>query len=119
MQPLNFSILKRESEKIDSVPIQRHCRTLRKRDKKKSSSKIDCLLNCLSTNNNEKTEGMELLSRRKTPCEPLKTDFPSEEYDDIADDGRRCDGSEFIPQPIVDDTQESEFINKRRVVMPP
>jgi len=112
MQPLNFSLLNNESEKKVPRQAQRHCKTIRKRDNiKKSSSKIDCLLNCLSTNNEKKNEGLEILSRRETPCDG-EQDLLAGGYDDVSDDGRRCDGGEFVPHPVLDDGQEPGFINK-------
>ena len=73
MSSLGFSFISNnESDNIEQTPKKKHCRTLRKKHKKKS--KIDSLLNSLSINNNIK-EGFDhgdrqnISSRERGDCD--------------------------------------------------
>jgi len=86
MATLGFSFIdNNESKNIEQSTTKKHCRTLRKRHKKKSS-KIDNLLNSLSATQPQVKEGLyggdrDVLSRRE------------------CGDDDDCDLANFIPPP--------------------
>ena len=102
MSALGFSFIdNNESKNIEQSTTKKHCRTLRKRHKKKSS-KIDNLLNSLSATQPQVKEGLYGGDR----------DVPSRrECDDSSDDD--CDLANFNPlTPSTSNTPKDSYSNQ-------
>jgi len=102
MSALGFSFIdNNESKNIEQSKTKKHCRTLRKRHKKKSS-KIDNLLNSLSATQPQGKEGLYGGDR----------DVPSRrECDDSSDD--ECDLANFNPlTPPTSNISKDSYSNK-------
>ena len=99
MSSLGFSFIKStESKNTEQPSKKKHCRTLRKRQTKKTS-KIDNLLNSLSTTQTKMIQGYG-----------GRTDNISERADDDDDDDGLAD---FTPPPLpTNNIMEDQKMNK-------
>ena len=115
MSALGFSFIdSNESKNIEQSTTKKHCRTLRKRHKKKSS-KIDNLLNSLSATQPQVKEGLyggdrDVPSRRECDDECL-ADFnplPQSEKFVSKDSYQDMDSNKLMPDNIQEDTVEED-----------
>jgi hypothetical protein len=106
MSALGFSFIENnESKNIEQSTTKKHCRTLRKRHKKKSS-KIDNLLNSLSVTQPQVKEGLYGGDR----------DVPSRrECDDDDDD---CDLANFKPLSPMKNISKNSYQNIKHPPIP-
>ena len=117
MSALGFSFIdSNESKNIEQSTTKKHCRTLRKRHKKKSS-KIDNLLNSLSATQPQVKEGLycgdrDVPSRRE--CDDGLADFnPLPQSANLVSKESYSDPIEENTKEIIDDADENinEFGN--------
>ena len=79
---LQYSFIDNSESNIERKKSKKHCRTLRKKHKKKSSSKIDNLLNSLSLTQQNMKEGFREGNRQKISQRPDNSNNDDDETDD-------------------------------------
>ena len=104
MSALGFSFIDSNESKNIEQTTKKHCRTLRKRHKKRSS-KIDNLLNSLSTTKTQVTEGLYGGDR----------DVPSRRE---CDDDDECDLADFNPLSAMKNISKDSYQNIKHPLIP-
>ena len=85
---LQYSFIENSESNTERTKTKKHCRTLRKRHKKKPSSKIDNLLNSLSLTQQNMKEGFREGMTRESPSKrALSTGNDDDDTDDENDLG--------------------------------
>ena len=84
---LQYSFIDNSESNIERKKSKKHCRTLRKKHKKKSSSKIDNLLNSLSLTQQNMKEGFREGNRQKISQRPDNSNNDDTDTDDEDDLG--------------------------------
>ena len=118
---LQYSFIDNSESNIERKKSKKHCRTLRKKHKKKSSSKIDNLLNSLSVTHQNMKEGFREGMTRESPSKrAISIGNDDDDTDDEKDLGNfeplvgptsskvtnRGGTTQYVPQNTVEDNTD-------------
>ena len=118
---LQYSFIDNSESNIERKKSKKHCRTLRKKHKKKSSSKIDNLLNSLSVTHQNMKEGFREGMTRESPSKrAISIGNDDDDTDDENDLGNfeplggptsskvtnRGGTTQYVPQNTVEDNTD-------------